>query len=302
MMAPAEVARVSALFPDVSFVEVPAHGALPAEVRAEILLVSGPGPNLGPVLERGVRWVHTTATGIERFPTALLGDRLFTCSRGAGAIAISEWVLAMMLAFAKRLPESWTHDATTRWTRADLDTLYERTLCLVGIGGIGTAIAHRALGFGMRVIALRRRPLPSPLPGVEIASHLDTLLERADHLVLAAPLTPSTTHLLDARALRIVKPGLHLVNVSRGGLVDQEALRLALDEGTVERASLDVATPEPLPPDHWLLRHPRVRLSPHISWSAPWGLDRTYAVFRANLDRYLAGEPLAGVVDVAEGY
>jgi phosphoglycerate dehydrogenase-like enzyme len=124
----------------------------------------------------------------------------------------------------------------------------------------------------------------------------------ADHLVIAAPATPATRHLLGAPVFAAVKPGLHLVNVSRGALVDQEALRAALDAGRVAMASLDAVEPEPLPDGHWLYGHPRVRLSPHVSWSMPGAAEVLLAPFIDNLRRYRAGRPLTGVVDLQAGY
>jgi phosphoglycerate dehydrogenase-like enzyme len=121
-------------------------------------------------------------------------------------------------------------------------------------------------------------------------------------VVVAAPATPQTLHLLDADAFAAFKPGVHLVNIARGALVDQDALRSALDDGRVARASLDVVDPEPLPAGHWLYSHPKVRLSPHISWSSPGTIERTVELFADNLRRWREGRPLHGVVDVAAGY
>jgi phosphoglycerate dehydrogenase-like enzyme len=131
---------------------------------------------------------------------------------------------------------------------------------------------------------------------------LDQMLAHMDILSINCPLTPATHHLLDAAAFKATKPGAHLVNVGRGTLVDQDALRAALDTGTVARASLDVCDPEPLPAGHWLYAHPRVRLSPHVSWSSPRSMQRTIELFAENVRRWRAGEPLDGVVDVAAGY
>lgn len=306
VMSPEHTERVRELIPDVSIVQVQQDGKLANDVRGEVVLLNGmPGPNFADVLARGVKWVHTTATGVDLYDLEAFRDVTFTNSRGAGGVAISEWVLTMMLAYEKQLPHSWITNAeadTAEWIHANLGVLYGRTLSLVGIGGIGVEVARRALAFGMRVIVLRRRAEPAPIEDVEIVNDLPALLGQADHLVLAAPSTPATTHLLDAEAFAAVKPGVHIVNISRGTLIDQEALRVALDDGRVAGASLDVVDPEPLPTGHWLLSHPRVKVSPHISWSAPWGLDRTYTKFLVNLDHYRNGEPLESIVDPKEGY
>ena len=297
------LARVRSELPDVELTVVPLEGELPPEVRGEVLLTHAKGsPNLAEVVARGVRWVHAYGTGVDGFPFQALGGRPLTCSRGASAIPIAEWVLAVMLAAEKKLPEAWIHRPPPHWSIAGLGGLHGRELGLVGLGGIGEQVARRALAFGMRVRALRRSAQPSGIPGVEIARDLGSLLAGADHLVLAAPATRHTRHLLDAAALARVKPGLHLVNVSRGDLVDQEALRVALADARVALASLDCVTPEPLPAGHWLYAHPRVRLSPHISWSMPGALDLLIEPFVENLRRFRAGEPLAHVVDAALGY
>ena len=297
------LSRIRQELPEVELVPVPMQGAPAPEIRGEVLLTHAAGsPNLPEVLARGVRWVHAYGTGVNAFPFQALGDRPLTCSRGASAIPISEWVLAVMLAAEKRLPETWVAQPPKHWSIAALGGLFGRTLGLIGLGGIAQAIAVRALPFGMRVRALRRSHAPSPLPDVEVVRDLAELVASADHLVLAAPATAETRQLIDEAALARVKPGLHLVNVSRGELVDQHALRRALDDGRVSLASLDVVHPEPLPAGHWLYSHPRVRLSPHVSWSMPGAFDLLIEPFLENLRRYRAGEPLQHQVDVERGY
>jgi phosphoglycerate dehydrogenase-like enzyme len=133
-------------------------------------------------------------------------------------------------------------------------------------------------------------------------TNLSGVLADADHLVLAAPDTAETHHVIGQMGLAQVKRGVHLINIARGGLVDQEALRVALDDGRVARATLDVCEPEPLPEGHWLYTHPRVRLTGHISWSSPWGMEPLVRSFLENLDRFVNGESLVGVVDPAERY
>jgi len=295
--------RVSEQVPEIELFPVPLEGEIAPDIDGEVLLTLARGSaNLGEVVERGVRWIHTIGTGVDRFPLDAVGDRILTCSRGGSAVPIAEWVLAMLLAFEKRLPESWVAAPPEHWSMARLGTLQGKTLGLVGVGGIGAAVAARALPFGMRIRAFRRTAGPSPLPEVEIVGTLEGLLAAADHLVLAAPATPATRHLINATTLSRIKPGVHLVNIARGSLIDQEALRKALDDERVACASLDVVEPEPLPAGHWLYSHPKVRLSPHVSWAMPGAVGRLLDTFVENLQRYLAGEPLEGVVNLEEGY
>jgi phosphoglycerate dehydrogenase-like enzyme len=298
-LGPKAAEAMRAAVPDVEVIEAGAD-PLPPDLRADVLF-GGWGPRSLEYAQR-VGWVHLAGTGIDSFPPELFDGRTVTCARGASAIPISEFVLAAMLAFEKRLPETWIHEPPEHWNFAPLGWLNSRTLGLVGLGGIGLAVAERALPFGMDVRALRRRPEPSPLAGVEVVVSLEALLPDADHLVLAAPATARTRHLIDAHALELVKPGVHLVNIARGALVDQEALRVALDDGRVAMATLDTVDPEPLPAGHWLYRHPKVRLSAHVSWASPAGMARTLEIFVDNLSRYAAGEPVLHVVDADEGY
>jgi phosphoglycerate dehydrogenase-like enzyme len=298
-LGPKAAEAMKAAVPDVEVIDA---GADPpsADLRADVLF-GGWGPHSLDLAQR-VDWVHLAGTGVDSFPDELFDGRTVTCARGASAIPIAEFVLAGMLAFEKHLPETWIHEPPDHWNFASLGWLNTRTLGLVGLGGIGLAVAERALPFGMEVRALRRRPEPSPLPGVDIVGSLEELLPVADHLVLAAPATPRTRHLIDADALELVKPGVHLVNIARGALVDQDALRVALDDGRVAMATLDTVDPEPLPEGHWLYTHPKVRLSAHVSWASPAGLARTLEIFIDNLTRYAAGEPVLHVVDADEGY
>ncbi len=276
----------------------------PEGADADVLatLAGDDSEGIADVITPSIRWVHVLGAGIDRFPLEAAVDRVLTCSRGASAPAIAEFVLASMLAFEKQLPEQWIREPPEQWNAAALSGLEGRTLGLVGLGAIGTEVARRALAFDMSVVALRRSDRPAPLAGIDLAADLGSLLAVADHVVVAAPATARTAHLLDAESLAHLKPGAHLVNVARGTLVDNGALLAALDDGRIARASLDVVDPEPLPAGHALYTHPGVRLTPHISWSAPRTLLRTMELFVANVDRYRSGQPLLGTVDIQEGY
>jgi phosphoglycerate dehydrogenase-like enzyme len=295
-------ARVREEFPEVEVVD-PSGPVPPLDGSTEILFGGWDDDKVLPVLDRRPAWVQLPGTGIDGVPREVF-DRvpLVTCARGASAVPISEYVLAVMLAFVKGLPGFWLHEPPDRWNFQRMDTLAGQTVGIVGLGGIGSAVARRALAFDMQVRAVRRTDAPSPVAGVTVVPSLPELVADAHHVVLAAPSTGRTRHLLDANAFASMRDGVHVVNIARGTLVDQDALRAALDSGKVARASLDTVDPEPLPEGHWLYSHPRVFLTPHSSWASRALLEAPVGIFCANLRRFLAGEPLQFVVDVAEGY
>jgi phosphoglycerate dehydrogenase-like enzyme len=293
------IAPLSTAVPEAEFFEV--KPGAPPPVASDILVtLLSDHPGLESVVA-GVRWIHVLGAGVDGFPLELVGDRVLTCSRGASAPAIAEYVLASMLAFEKQLPDLWVTAPPEQWNRANLGGLRARTLGLIGLGAIGTEVAKRALAFDMEVVAARRHPDKPAPTGVQVVS-FDEALSQADHLVVTAASTDATRHLFGADAFGKVKPGVHFVNVARGALVDQRALLEALDDGRVAMASLDVVEPEPLPEGDPLYSHPRVRLTPHVSWSSPDTGTRTVEMFAANFQRWRSDTPLTGVVDPGTGY
>jgi phosphoglycerate dehydrogenase-like enzyme len=288
-------------FPDAEIIDFTPDGPPPG-FRADVMFGGWGGWEVVAPWAQTVPWVQLSGTGIDGLPPELFDGRTVTCARGASGVAISEFVLAAMLAFAKDMPEVWLNEPPKHWNFHRLSTLEHKTLALVGLGGIGTEIAKRALPFGMRVRAVRRTSAPSPVAGVEIVTDFTELLADADHLVLAAPGTARTRHLVDAAALEAVKAGVHLVNIARGSLVDQDALKIALDDGRVAMATLDTVDPEPLPAGHWMYDHPKVRLSAHVSWGTTEQFTGAIAVLVENLHRHVEGRPLRDLVDLTEGY
>lgn len=302
----AEADRIRDEFPDVELVEFKG-GEPPAGLRADAFF--GGYLDWDAIVAwldaAGVRWVQLSGTGVDKVAPAVFDhDRIVTCARGASAVPISEWVMAAILAWAKRLPETFLSEPPKYWNfpYPALDRVEGSTVALVGLGGIGAAIASRALAFGMEVRALRRTDAPSPVDGVQVVASLDELLPGAAHVVLAAPATARTRHLIDADAFAKMTPGVHLVNIARGALVDQDALRVALDRGPLAMATLDTVDPEPLPAGHWLYAHPKVRMTAHISWYTPELQAAAVEILIANVGRYRRGEPLLHVVDRDEGY
>lgn len=297
--------RELAALPGVHCIQLDPDQPPPPGLRAEVLVTTSMhGSRVAQWMDPaiGIDWVHVFGTGVDGFDIAAVGSRELTCSRGATAVPMAEWVMAMLLACVKQLPESWCSEPPSRWRHARLHSLAGQTLALVGLGSIGQAVARRARAFDMEVRALVRRPRPEGVEGVELVADVDALVTGADHVVLAAPATAATRHLINARTLAKMKPGAHLVNVARARLIDEQALRRALDEGHLSRASLDVAEPEPLPAGHWLYHHPRVRFSPHVSWSDPAVMAEMSRRLVDNLRHWLAGRPLEHRVDKQAGY
>ena len=293
-------ARLTAEFADIEVVDPDSPGALdqPADV-----LFGGWGVHAPAVVAQGVRWVQLSGTGIDGIRPEILAAPIVTCARGASSIPISEYVLTSMLNFEKGFPANYLTEPPKHWNFQRMDALAGKTLGLVGLGGIGERVARIAIAFDMKVVALRRRPeLGSPFAGCQVVGSIDDLVSVADHLVLAAPGTARTRHLLDARVFTLMKPGAHIVNIARGSLIDQDALRAALDADVVARASLDTVDPEPLPQGHWLYGHPKVVLTPHSSWSSTAFFDAAIDIFCANLRRFLDGKELLHIIDRNEGY
>ncbi|HHO57693.1 MAG TPA: dehydrogenase [Oceanithermus profundus] len=243
-----------------------------------------------------LRVVQTISAGVDWVlphvpPGVTLAD-----ARGVHDVAVSEWVLTALLTSVKRVPELWERQQAAAWEGGlRPGELWGQTVLILGYGSIGRAVEARLAPFGVRVLRVARRPRL----GVQTLEALAELLPRADAVVLLLPLTPATRRLVDADFLARMKPGALLVNAGRGALVDTAALLGALRSGRV-RAALDVTDPEPLPADHPLWRAPGVWITPHLAGSSPRLRERGFALVRAQVARYLRGEPLFNVV--REGY
>ncbi|AKK00965.1 D-isomer specific 2-hydroxyacid dehydrogenase family protein [Pseudomonas sp. MS646] len=248
----------------------------------------------------GLNWVHVVSSGIDFYPQWLFDGPPVSTSRGSAAENIAEFALAAIFAAAKHLPDIWVHDS--HWNFTALTPLKGSTLGILGFGAIGRSLATKARALGINVLALRQSTAPFEVKGVEAAEGIHDLFARADHLVLAAPLTDATRHIVNPAVLASAKPGLHLINVARGGLLDHAALLEALDSGAIGLASLDVTEPEPLPDGHPFYTHPRVRLSPHTSAISSNSRHEIADSFLANLERFLSGATLQNLANVQRGY
>lgn len=291
-----------------TLIDVPEQRPWEVAAKADVLLVR-PAPawrhhghSAAPAGWPGrVRWVFSATTGVDFYPRWMIGSTPLACARGVASEEIAEYVIAAIFAQAKNL-DAIRARSLDDWKPVTLDRVQGSTIGLVGLGSIGSAVAKRALALGARVIAVRRRPLPSPVPGVEILDSLVDLVEVSDHIVLAVPATDETFALFDGKLLANVKRGAHLINVARGTVLDQTSLMNQLEDGSLAYATLDVTEPEPLPAGHPLYTHPKVRLTPHVASLHPTVNQALYEKIANNLEREQRGEPLHDLVDPAAGY
>jgi phosphoglycerate dehydrogenase-like enzyme len=238
-------------------------------------------------------------------PCVRLRGLTVTNGRGVFSVPIAEYVMTMMLAICRRLPQLMELQRERTWQPIEALELADTTIGLLGVGDIGREVARLAGPFGPRIVAVRRRPNAAPVPGIEVLGDLQAmpeLLAVSDFVVLALPLTGETETLIDDDALAGFKPGSWLINVARGALVDETALLRALRSGRIGGAVLDAVREEPLPETSPFYRLSNCIVTPHTSWSSAAVLGRTFDVFCDNLRRYRAGQPLEYVVDLAAGY
>ena len=293
-------------------------GGVAAEVLdavrgAEVYLGYGVPRELFDAARGTLRWAHSAAAGVggSLYPEMVASDVVLTNSAGVHAEPIADTVLAMMLHFARGLDWAVRAQAERRWDKAPFEAadapvreLSESTVGLLGLGGIGEAVARRALALGMRVVAMRRSSADGP-PGVEVLAGdgaLERLLPLSDYLVITAPRTEETAGMLGARELARLPRGAVVVNVSRGGIVDEGALAEALAAGALRGVALDVFATEPLPPSSPLWGLPNALLLPHVSGTSHRFWRRETDLIVENVRRYLAGERLLNTVDKRAGY
>ncbi len=256
-----------------------------------------------------LRWLQLTSVGLDRAARSglLESDLLVTSASGLHATPIGEYVLCLMLMFSKGANRFVRAQERREWVRYMPQELYGKTVGVVGMGHIGAEVARLAKAFGCRVLAIRRSVAQrADDDGVadELLppSALPALLAESDFVVLAVPLTAETRHLIGEAELRAMKSTAVLVNIARGAVVDEQALVLALREGWIAGAGLDVFEQEPLPPESELWSLENVIISPHISGGTEIYNQRAVGIFCENLRRYLTGEPLMNLADPVRGY
>ncbi len=323
---PADLERIREAAPGSRIVTVSLEGLADAPLADVEVLLRGPLP--AAVFDRllarcpELRWVHSATAGVERVLTPAARQRglAITNARGVFSRPIAEYVMLMVLAVSRRLPQLLELQRERTWQPLEAREMRDVTVGVVGLGSIGRAVAALSTTFGCRVIATRRRtadgtlpepsaedreeqpPIDQSLARILAPEGLPELLAASDFVVLALPLTPETEDLIDDAALAAMKPGAWLINVARGRLVDERALLRALREGRIGGAVLDAFRDEPLPPESPFYGLDNVIVTPHTSWSSGRVLDRSIELFCQNLHRFRAGQPLLNVVDPGLGY
>jgi phosphoglycerate dehydrogenase-like enzyme len=258
-----------------------------------------------------LRWIHSPAAGVGgmMYPEMVESPIVVTNARGVSADTIAEHVLAVTLAFFRRLPHAWRSQAAHEWAQEAISTEGNRQIAgsrvlVIGLGAIGGAVARRMTLLGAHVTGFRRNRSRSPDDVAEVASidRLHEFLPTADVIVVAAPQTRDTRQLIGASELRLMSRDAILINVSRGPLIDEAALIEALRQQSIGGAALDVFVDEPLTPESPFWSLPNVLVTPHTSGLRPDYWDRALDLFADNLRRFELGEPLLNVVDKVAGY
>jgi len=243
-----------------------------------------------------LRVIQLMSAGAERMLPYVPAGVTLCNARGAHDPAVAEWIVAVILAELRHLPEFVTAQRAGTWHAIPSEPLAGQTVLIVGYGSIGAATEHLLAPFGVRVERVARHARP----GVSSLDDLPALLPGADIVILLVPVTPATTRLADARFLGLMHDHALLVNAARGSIVDTEALLAELNSGRL-RAALDVTDPEPLPAGHPLWSAPNLLLTPHVAGASTDAIPRVRTIVAAQLARYAAGEPLANVVG-GQGY
>jgi phosphoglycerate dehydrogenase-like enzyme len=254
-----------------------------------------------------VRWVHSRWAGLDNllFPELVESPALLTNGSGVFSQSLGEFALAAILYFAKDFPRMLRNQRAEQWKPFDVDEISTQTAGIVGYGDIGRAVARRAHAMGMRVFALRRHAPDAPDPLVEQfyrAGELIEMLARCDYVIVSAPLTPETRHMIGEAQFRAMKPGAVVINVGRGPVIDQAAMVRALSEGRIGGAGLDVFEEEPLPAGDPLWQMPNVLVSPHTADHTRDWIDAAMRFFLRQYERFRNGEPLENVVNKQLGY
>ncbi|MDF2634667.1 MAG: Glyoxylate reductase [Pelosinus sp.] len=250
-------------------------------------------------------WIHSLSAGVEGLIFAEIKNAhtIITNSKGIHGIPVSEHVFAMMLAFTRGLDVFIRQQVKHQWKRTTVDEIHEKTIGIVGLGSIGREIAKKAKGMGMKVVA-SKQTITKELFVDELfpPDKLHELLSLSDFVVTALPLLEETKHLFSIEEFAAMKPSAYLINIARGGIIKQDDLITALQQGLIKGACLDVFDEEPLPESSPLWDMPNVIITPHVAALSPSYLDRAIKLFADNLSRFQQNKEMLNIIDKIKGY
>ncbi len=253
-----------------------------------------------------LRWIQATSAGIEALLAPELVERglIITNASGLYASPVAETGWALTLALFRRIPTFLRQQQEHRWEVQIPGDLDGSVAGIIGLGGIGSHYARVAAAFGMRVVAVDRHHPPKPdfVESLWTMDRLNNLLEMSDVVLISCPLWSESRHLINRETLAQMKPTAFLVNIARGGIVEENALLEALQSGQIAGAGIDVCETEPLPAENPLWEAPNLILTPHFAGFSGQRLRRLTKLFCENLRRYQGGERLVNEVDQEKGY
>ena len=310
---PAMARAIRARWPEMRVVHLPDYTRLTEELPDTDIFI---GYSLRPQQlqdAKRLKWIHSTAAGVAQLMYPQLRDSgvVVTNPRGIFSVPMAEHTIGMMLALARNFPDSVRQQDRADWAQQSLwdlpqhlTELHGQLLLIVGFGSIGKEIARRALAFGLRVWGVTRSGKGDNTLAEKIvpAAELRAALPQADFVVIAAPETPETRHLIGQEEIALMKPGARLINVARGSLLDEAALIRALEERKLGGAALDVTATEPLPPESPLWKAPNLLITPHTSAISDRLWERETSLLVELLERWFDGRELTNRVDLSRGY
>jgi phosphoglycerate dehydrogenase-like enzyme len=304
---------IRARWPDMRVLHLPDYDHLPEELPDTDIFVGYSLRAEQLTHAKKLKWIHSTAAGVAQLMYPELRDSGIVVTNPSGVFSppMAEHTMGLLLALARNFPDSTRHQDRSHWGQQDiwdkpqhLTELSGQVLLIVGFGSIGRELAKRARAFDMRVWGVTRSGQGDTTYAEKIlpVSQLEEALAYADYVVIAAPETNETRHLIGIAQIARMKPGARLINVGRGSLLDESALIHALEAGALSGAALDVTSVEPLPPESPLWRAPNLFITPHTSAVSDRLWHRETALLIDLLERWFDGREMFNQVDFARGY
>jgi D-2-hydroxyacid dehydrogenase (NADP+) len=304
---------IRACYPEMRVLHLPDYDTLPLELPDTHIFVGYSLRAEQLKHARALQWIHSTAAGVSQlmYPELQQSGVVVTNASGIFSVPMAEHTMGLLLALARNFPDSARYQDQAKWSVQDLwdkpqhlTEINGSLLLIVGYGSIGRELARRAKAFNMRVWGVTRSGQGDTTLAEKIfpTTELDEALPHADYVVIAAPETPETRHLIGAQQIGRMKRTARLINVARGSLLDEAALLNALHNGALGGAALDVTNPEPLPPDSLLWRAPNLFITPHTSAISERLWQRETELFLKLLDEWFGGKEVSNRVDFSRGY